>query len=430
MNNRRSNYDLAHDVQSFINHNLPSDFGVKPSKFQENPIWQKFRQQGTDLWLDSGNMDEIKDNWTDEFTSLTTNNTLLNREIQKGNYDSLIEQFIHFLENYDNLTEYQKMLETAFMLNCHHALRLVDKFGAKVSVEEHTDLASRVDQAVEYGRRFHRISPTNFYIKIPFCPAGLLAARRLSDDGIPVNHTLGFSARQNYVMARIARPAFVNVFLGRLNSFIADNDLGNGNKVGQKATLASQAAITRLRHIPFISTKQIAASLRSADQVFDLAGVDVITVPPKVASEVLGIDPDLDVISDKTFANYIPEVRRDLDRKSYRLSTLWLIPNDLIKCLDDLDKEDIYKFSPQDLIDFFADHNCSDVLVDWTKEQHQMSRKEGKIPQLQNWRELLEHKIIGLDSLMNLAGLNSFAVDQKDMDERIKDIMHKMMVHR
>ena len=38
--------------------------------------------------------------------------------------------------------------------------------------------------------------------------ARLLAARKLSEQDIPVNLTLCFSARQNYVAARLAKPSF------------------------------------------------------------------------------------------------------------------------------------------------------------------------------------------------------------------------------
>ena len=130
----------------------------------------------------------------------------------------------------------------AFILNATHGLRLVERFDAHVSVEEHTDLAHDLEQSVEYARRYYAICPERFYVKIPFTPAGLLATRRVRQEGIPVNHTLGFSARQNYVITRLALPTFVNVFLGRLNSFIADNGLGSGDYVGEKATLASQQA--------------------------------------------------------------------------------------------------------------------------------------------------------------------------------------------
>ena len=112
------------------------------------------------------------------------------------------------------------MLELAFILNARHGLRLVEQFDAYVSVEEHTALANDVETAVEVARRYHEICPERFIVKIPFTPAGLLATRRLSDEGIAINHTLGFSARQKYVIARVGRPAYVNVFMGRLGSFV------------------------------------------------------------------------------------------------------------------------------------------------------------------------------------------------------------------
>ena len=194
--------------------------------------------------------------WTREFTALTTNNTLLNKEVQTGTYDDLISEAADLLSGFEDLTEREVMLEIAFILNATHGLRLVEQFDAYVSVEEHTDLANDVERAVEYARRYYAICPERFYVKIPFTPAGLLATRQARQEGIPINHTLGFSARQNYVITRLAQPNFVNVFLGRLTSFISENDLGTGDYVGERATLASQEAVRvaaggkRVRHPP------------------------------------------------------------------------------------------------------------------------------------------------------------------------------------
>src|SRR6266571_882045 len=44
-----------------------------------HPAWDKLRSVGTDLWLDTGNLEEARSLWTREFTSLTTNNTLANQ---------------------------------------------------------------------------------------------------------------------------------------------------------------------------------------------------------------------------------------------------------------------------------------------------------------------------------------------------------------
>jgi len=81
------------------------------------------------------------------------------------------------LSGFEDLTEQEFMLEITFILNATHGLRLVERFDACVSVEEHTDLATDVDRAVEYARRYYAICPERFYVKIPFTPAGLLATR-------------------------------------------------------------------------------------------------------------------------------------------------------------------------------------------------------------------------------------------------------------
>jgi transaldolase len=229
-------------------------------------------------------------------------------------------------------------------------------------------------------------------------------------------------------MARIARPAFVNVFLGRLNCFVADNDLGSGCYVGEKATLASQAVIKQLREDYGIKTRLIGASIRDGRQVEDLVGVDVLTIPPEVVSEFLGFQEDVNLITDQTGEEYIPGVGEDVDTKRIRLETLWDIDEKLVRCVDLLEHEDLDLFTPDDLIDFFAEHGCGDLLVRWSAEDNAVSAVEGKIPKLSNWHEKLMCGAIGLDSLMNLAGLNSFATDQKAMDERVKEVLARSLV--
>jgi transaldolase len=217
----------------------------------------------------------------------------------------------------------------------------------------------------------------------------------------------------------------VNVFLGRLNSFVASNELGDGSLVGEKATLASQAAVKKLREMNLAPTRQIGASFRKGAQVGDLAGIDVMTMPPKVAGEFLASPIGAEQIPDKTAAVYEPGVRSDVDREAVRLDTLWDIGEELVVCVDALEKENLDGFTPDDLIDFFAKHNCGDVLVRWSESEIERSTAEGKIPQLDNWRDALAAKSIGLDSLMNLGGFNSFAADQKAMDDRVRAVLGK-----
>ncbi|MHC4623166.1 MAG: transaldolase family protein [Planctomycetota bacterium] len=425
MEMRTTKPDLRREIEGFVKGGFKPHFGELRKHFETNPTWQRLREIGSELWLDTGSIEDSRKLWTQEFSALTTNNTLLNREVQTGRYDSLVCEAARMLAAYPELSEKERMLEIAFILNAWHGLRLVETFDAYVSVEEHTGLAYDVEGAVEYARRYHAICPERFIVKIPLTSAGLLATRRVSAEGIPVNHTLGFSARQNYMIARIGRPAYVNVFLGRLNSFVVDNNLGDGSYVGEKATLASQGAIRELRQRNVAPTRQIGASFRAGPQVRDLLGIDVMTMPPKVASEFLSMGMSPDQLTEKTVAHYSPGMSENVDREAIRLDTLWDIEDELVACLDALEKENIDSFTPDDLIDFFAEHGCADVLVCWSESQIETSTAEGKIPKLENWRDALAGKAIGLDSLMNLAGLRSFATDQKAMDDRVRQVLEK-----
>jgi transaldolase len=313
----------------------------------------------------------------------------------------------------------------AFILNATHALRLVEQFDAYVSVEEHTDLAHDLEQSVEYARRYYAICPERFYVKIPFTPAGLLATRRARQEGIPINHPLGFSARQSYVITRLAFPTFVNVFLGRLNSFIVENDLGSGDYVGEKATLVSQQVIRSLREGRGFDTRQIGASFRSYEQYLNLAGIDVMTSPPNAAQELLDRRNELPEIENQLSQNYVPGIRPDVDPSRIGLDTLWSIEDRLVDCVDALDREDLDSFGAETLVDFFEAHGCNDFLVRWSNPEIATSAEEGKIPKLSNWADPLAEGSIGLDSLMNLAGFNSFAADQKAMDSHVEDVLRK-----
>ena len=416
---------LERQLHMFVKKDFSPHFNQLKGKFPTHSKWKKLEQLGTRLWLDSGNIADIEKFWTKEFSAVTVNNTLLNKEIQSGHYDSLIPEIENILNSYPKLSGREIMLEFAFILNVWHGLRLVEKFDGYVSLEEHTDIANDVKQAVDYAKRLYEICPERFFVKIPFTAAGVLATRKLSAEGVPVNHTLGFSARQNYLIARIARPTYVNVFLGRLNSFIADNKLGDGSYVGEKATLASQKAVKDLRMKNLTNTFQIGASFRDGRQVFDLAGIDVMTMPPKIAGEFLDLKLGVDEVEDRTGREYAEGISEGIDRDSIRLDTLWTVEDTLISCVSELEKENLDSFTSDDLYDFFKKHHCADLLFRWDDSQIETSYKEGKIPNLANWKDALESKEIGLDSLMNLAGLNSFRRDQGATDDRIKKLLDR-----
>ena len=124
--------------------------------------------------------------------------------------------------------------------------RLASKFGGLVSVELHTDTAHDIKAIQYYGRRFHEICPEQFIVKVPYTAEGLIGARLLKDSGVRVNFTLEFSARENVLVTRVARPDYVNVFLGRIGAYMINNKLGDGSGAGEKAVISSQNWVTGL----------------------------------------------------------------------------------------------------------------------------------------------------------------------------------------
>jgi transaldolase len=315
----------------------------------------------------------------------------------------------------------QLLLEVAFVLNARHGLRLVSRFDAFVSVELHTDLAGDVEQTVAYGRRFHAICPERFYVKVPFTPAGLLGARRLQEAGIPVNLTLGFSARQNYLIALFTNPSFVNVFMGRLNAFVADNKLGDGRNVGEKATLATQRELLTLRREGKTRSRLIGASMRDGSQVGSLAGVDVFTMPPKVAAQY----------HEHPLAAVMSQVNNDAEVSTaagirlddYAGGTLWEVPLAFKRTVESLLKKNADQLKPDDIVRHFQREGFGDFLPTWASHDRQTATADGKIPVYAHWKDRLASGKLGLDALMNLSAFHSFVTDQTALDNRVRSLV-------
>ena len=419
MADRNAIAEVVYEIsRSDFNH----EFGRPQTDIRGQAVWENIRKTGTRLWLDTGDIDVAKDLWCSQFEALTTNNTLLNKEVQKGIYDALIANAASEIQKVvTDINEKQLLLEVSFVLNAYHGLRLVGLFDAHVSVELHTDLGNDVDRSVEYGKRYYEICPEKFYIKVPLTPAGLLVAKKLGELSIPVNFTLGFSARQNYVAALISRPAFVNVFLSRLNAFVADNNLGDGLNVGEKATIATQKELLKLREDKRTSTLLIAASMRNGAQVAALASIDVHTMPPKVAAEYL--KNPAETITGQLQEDLRINLASGITCDDFNASTLWQISDTFKACVDELLTKDIDHMKPSDIQAYFGGAGFADFLPKWSKEDIQLVAIDGKIPVYARWKDRLARGEIGLDALMNISAFYSFATDQESLDNRITSLL-------
>jgi transaldolase len=379
-----------------------------------DPFWQNLRKAGTELWLDTGDMLEAERNWSAEMSALTTNNTLLNAEIQKGIYDEFISRASRMVKN---LPLKQQVVEIAFMLNARHGNRLAQKFGGHVSVELHTDTAHDLEAIIKYGLRYAEINPQQFIVKVPYTATGLLGARNLHEKGVRINFTLEFSARQNLLATAIAQPDYVNVFLGRLGAYCKDNGLGSGDGVGERTVLSAQRWVKKMTLQYGLSTKLIAASLRNASQLESLAGTDIFTMPVKVASE--GRSTLSGNFSSRLQMDYPVDLNGQAEGMS--IEKLWEVSEKELLLVRDLVDE--LPCCGDVLIEHARKAGCGDMFPQLSEQDLQVIAADGKIPRHEHWAERIRSGEIAVDTLLNLAGLASFTHDQAQLDKRIESII-------
>lgn len=393
---------------------LQKDLNEKAFKGKKDPFWHSLRKTGTELWLDTGDMDEALANWTAEMSALTTNNTLLNNEIQKGIYDNFISEAKKIVKD---LPGDEKVKEIAFMLNARHGLRLASKFGGFVSVELHTDTANDLKAIEYYGKRFHQICPEQFIVKVPYTATGLIGARLLRNAGIRINFTLEFSARENVIVTTLARPDYLNVFLGRIGAYIINNKLGDGSGAGEMAVLSSQKWVTKLSADNPWPTKLIAASLRNFEQLELLAGTNVYTMPPKVAAAG----------RQNLSGNFISRINEtykvglEESAKEAHIDKFWDVSDKVLNLAYSFAEKD--PLSGAELVDRAHKAGCEDMFPFLTEEESAFIAADGKIPVHSRWEKKIAEAKIAPDTLLTLAGLASFTADQNMLDQRIRGII-------
>lgn len=416
---------LAHDVARFCKEQV-QDPQRSRAEFASSPLWAAVAATGTSLWLDTGDIDAAKALWVREFEALTTNNTLLNKEVQKGIYDRLVPEAARVVRSAGGaLPPAMLVQEVAFVLNAVHGLRLVRNFDADVSVELHTAISHDAEASYRYGKRFAAICPDRFIVKVPLTPAGLLAARRLSDDGIRLNFTLGFSARQNWLIAAVARPTWVNVFMGRINAFLSDNKLGDGKNAGEKATLASQKGLRRMKAENGVHVRQIGASMRNGQQIADLLGLDVFTMPTAAAQGFLDAKPDPKSLRDRTGDDPAVTFGAGVDAAADHLGCFWELTPQFAAAAAAVAKLNPVAATARDVLRELAAHGAGDLFPQFVGDEAARIAKEGKIPVYASWRDRVRAGTASWDGILTAAALASFTQDQQALDDRIAGLLSK-----
>lgn len=159
--------------------------------------------------------------------------------------------------------------------------------------------------------------------------------------------------------------------------------------------------------------------MRTSEQIANLAGLDIYTMPLAVAEAFLADPPSLDSLSNRVSENYEPSWNDGIDPQQEGLETLWRVEESFEQLCRELAGWEVDRLSTAGLLERLEAQGHGSVLPGLDERRIQMIREAGKMPRRESWREALAKDEVGLDALFTLAGLHAFAQDQAALDERI-----------
>ena len=191
------------------------------------------------IFLDTANLASIRTyNDMGIVDGITTNPSLLYKEKQSP--DAIMREIVELIKG-------------------PVSLEVIDTKSEEMIAEAH--------KFVKYGK--------NVVVKIPMIPEGLIAVKRLRDEGIPTNVTLIFSANQALLAAK-AGASYVSPFIGRLDD------------IGQDGMILVKEIVQIFRNYQY-DTQTLVASIRHPLHVIEAAklGADVVALPPDILGKMM-----------------------------------------------------------------------------------------------------------------------------------------------
>jgi transaldolase len=400
-----------------------------------SPLLAALRRAGTaHLYVDTADVDELRavavtdDRAVAEVDGNTVNQPLVRRVLARyASEDALRACAKKLLGGRPTLAD-AELVACLYTIVCGRiGGEIVRRVGGDrpwdVSLQLHmTVVGTAPDLARQLGRGLRLLVPSCL-VKVPFRPQAphtLLLARDLQREGIPVNFTSTFSARQAVAAGLLADVARTNVFMGRLNQGL------RADLLGEHVVLAAQRAIDRLRRSHRLRTRLIVASMREWQTFVRLAGCDAFTAPVEVLRGFLD-QPEVTpaTLAGRLDASYEDDMRVADDVRATlgpeRLARLWRLEPEFVDFLLDYRRSAEY----HDLADGetlrrrfeaagFGDFFYSPTEGEWADLRH------SKLPSLQ---APLTRRV-ALDTLYSLLADADFVKEQQLIDTELMARRH------
>ncbi len=248
----------------------------------------------TTVVADSGDIAAIREHTP---TDATTNPSLLLNAAQQPQYAALVDDALAYGKSKADDAEAQVgfAVDRLFVLIGREILKIVPRYvstevDARLSFDTAATVAkgrSLIEQYEELGVNRDRV-----LIKIASTWEGIEAARELKADGIRCNLTLMFGFAQAVAAAQ-AGVYLISPFVGRILDWYKAKEGVDGYAADEDPGVISVRRIYNYYKTHGHETLVMGASFRNTEEIKALAGCDLLTIAPKLLTELQGDESNL-----------------------------------------------------------------------------------------------------------------------------------------
>jgi len=221
----------------------------------------------------------------------TTNPTLILAAAQQSQYKHLIDNAIEFARA-NAVQEEADRLELAMdKLAVNFGIEILKIIPGRVSTEIDARLSFDTERTVKKGKDLIRlykeagISSDRVLLKIASTWEGLQAARILEAEGLHCNMTLLFSVEQAALAGEVGA-TLISPFAGRITDYYKQKEGRDSFPPSEDPGVISVVNIYNYMRKFGYKTVVMGASFRTAEQVVELCGCDLLTVSPQLLKEL------------------------------------------------------------------------------------------------------------------------------------------------
>lgn len=282
-------------------------------------------KQHTTVVADTGDIDAIAEHKPQD---ATTNPSLLFKAAQMPQYQSLVDDAISAGQR-TNVAEDELIDAIIDRLSVAFGCRILELIPGRVSTEVDARLSFDTDATVAKAKeliglyRDAGVDSDRILIKIASTWEGIRAAEQLEKSGIHCNLTLLFGFGQAVACAE-AGVTLISPFVGRIYDWYKADRGVDHIAVEEDPGVESVTSIFNYYKKHGYRTEVMGASFRTKEQVMALCGSDLLTISPKLLSELSDTDAEVPKRLDAASAATLDIDKVDMDEATFR----WMLNED------------------------------------------------------------------------------------------------------